>query len=103
MEKNQIANYESRRVDFKNKATEVKNGPVSYGWISLGMGKGIKWVLWSSNVTFQRQEKQGDKWLTTEELHLAPKTLKEISWRIPSWLQEIDSKTERGGKYAKGQ
>ena len=98
-----MTRYENKGVGIQNKALETKNGPVSYGWISLGMGKGIKWVLWSSNVTFQRQEKQGDKWLTTEEIHLAPKTLKEISWRIPSWLQEIDSNMDKGGKYSKGQ
>lgn len=73
-------------------------GPVSYGWFSLGMGKGIKWVLWSSNVTLQRQEKQGDRWLTTEELHLAPKVLKEIVWRLPGWLETIE-KNNGGRKF----
>ena len=71
-------------------------GPLSYGWFSLGMGKGIKWVLWNSNVTLQRQEKQGDRWLTTEELHLAPKVLKEIVWRLPGWLESIEK--NNGGK-----
>ena len=74
-----------------NKSPHTKaDGPISYGWLPLGMGRGVKWVLWKSNVTFQRQEKQGDRWLTTEELHLAPKILKEIVWRIPSWLESIE-------------
>jgi hypothetical protein len=75
---------------------EKSPGPLSYGWFSLGMGKGIKWVLWNSNVTLQRQEKQGDRWLTTEELHLAPKVLKEIVWRLPGWLESIEK--NNGGK-----
>ena len=66
------------------------NRPISDGWVSLGQGKGMKWVVWHTNVTFQRQEKQGDNWLTTEELHLAPKLLKEITWRIPGWLEVIE-------------
>lgn len=79
---------------------EKSPGPLSYGWFSLGMGKGIKWVLWNTNVTLQRQEKQGDQWLTTEELHLAPKVLKEIVWRLPGWLESIES--NNGRKKASG-
>lgn len=73
-------------------------GPLSYGWLPLGAGRGIKWTLWKTNVTFQRQEKQGDKWLTTEELHVAPKVLKELVWRIPSWLESIEKNNGRRGK-----
>jgi len=62
-------------------------GPVSHGWFSLGQGRGIKWTLWKTSVTFQRQEKQGDKWIALEELHVAPKVLKELVWRIPGWLE----------------
>lgn len=65
-------------------------GPVDTGWFSLGSGRGIKWTLWKTSVTFQRQEKQGDKWITLEELHVAPKVLKEISWRCPIWLDKIE-------------
>lgn len=65
-------------------------GPVSHGWFSLGQGRGIKWTLWRTSVTFQRQEKQGDKWIALEELHVAPKILKEIVWRIPGWLETVD-------------
>ena len=73
--------------------------PISNGWFSLGEGKGIKWVLWSSSVTLQRQEKQGDKWLTTEELHLAPTVLKELAWRCGHWLNVIEScKADRNEK-----
>jgi len=72
-----------------------KEGPLSYGWLPLGVGKGIKWSLWKTSVTFQRREKQGDNWLTTEELHVAPKILKEIVWRIPSWLESIDKNDQR--------
>jgi len=75
-----------------------KEGPLSYGWLPLGVGKGIKWSLWKTSVTFQRREKQGDNWLTTEELHVAPKILKEIVWRIPGWLESIDKNNERRGK-----
>lgn len=75
---------------------KMTNKPISYGWISLGAGKGIKWILWDTNITLQRQEKQGDKWLTTEELHLAPKVLKEINWRVPSWLQSMEG--DKSGK-----
>lgn len=79
--------------------TGVKSeGPVSYGWVPLGQGRGIKWVLWKTNVTFHRQEKQGDNWLTTEELHIAPQVLKEIAWRIPGWLECIEKNDGRWKK-----
>jgi len=64
--------------------------PVSYGWFGLGQGRGIKWALWPTSVVFTRQEKQGDKWLTTEELHVAPIVLKEIAWRAGHWLASIE-------------
>jgi len=69
-------------------------GPLDHGWFSLGQGRGIKWTLWDTNLTFQRQEKQGDKWITLEELHVAPKVLKELLWRSPGWLGVIDKKNE---------
>lgn len=72
------------------KSSEGHEGPVSHGWFSLGQGRGIKWTLWKTSVTFQRSEKQGDKWITLEELHVAPKILKEFVWRIPGWLEIID-------------
>lgn len=81
---------ESQKIEPK------KDGPLSFGWIHLIPGKGIKWVLWKTSVTLQRQEKQGDNWLTTEELHVAPQILKEIAWRIPGWLEAID---KNNGKY----
>jgi len=84
----------TRGAEYSKKA----EGPLSYGWLPLGMGRGIKWTLWKTNVTFQRQEKQGDKWLTTEELHVAPKVLKELIWRIPSWLESIEKNNGRRGK-----
>ena len=65
-------------------------GPVSHGWFSLGQGRGIKWTLWKTSVTFQRKEKQGYKWIALEELHVAPKVLKELVWRIPGWLETVD-------------
>ncbi len=73
-------------------------GPLSYGWFSLGQSRGIKWTLWKTSVTLQRREKQGDNWLTTEELHVAPKVLKELVWRIPSWLESIEKNNGRRGK-----
>lgn len=82
------------KVGYAKKA----EGPLSYGWLPLGSGRGIKWTLWKTNVTFQRQEKQGDKWLTTEELHVAPKVLKELIWRIPFWLESIEKNNGRRGK-----
>jgi len=72
-------------------------GPVSHGWFSLGQGRGIKWTLWKTSVTFQRQEKQGDRWIALEELHVAPKVLKELVWRIPGWLETVD-KSRGDGK-----
>ncbi len=65
---------------------ENANKPISDGWFNLGEGKGIRWVLWGNNVTLQRKEKEGDKWNVTEEMHLAPKVLKEIFWMAPNWL-----------------
>jgi hypothetical protein len=85
--------------DSGNGSVKKNNGPVSDGWISLGVGRGIKWVLWPTNVVFARQEKQGDKWLTTEELHVAPSVLKEIAWRAAHWLEAID----KNGKNSKGE
>jgi len=72
-------------------------GPVSHGWFSLGQGRGIKWTLWKTSVTFQRQEKQGDKWIALEELHVAPKVLKEMVWRIPGWLETVEQSDEGVG------
>lgn len=81
--------------DSKQENSMRKNeGPLDSGWFSLGQGRGIKWTLWKTSVTFNRQEKQGDKWLTMEELHVAPKILKELAWRSPGWLSSI----ERNGK-----
>ena len=75
-------------------------GPVSHGWFSLGQGRGIKWTLWKTSVTFQRQEKQGDRWIALEELHVAPKILKEIVWRIPGWLEIVDGSGRKDGGQA---
>jgi len=83
--------------EFVKNSGSKSEGPVSYGWLPLGQGRGVKWTLWKSNVTFQRQEKQGDRWLTTEELHLAPKILKEVAWRIYGWLEAIEKND--GNKY----
>lgn len=83
-----------QKIEYTQKA----EGPTSYGWFGLGQGKGIKWTLWKTSVTLQRQEKQGDKWLTTEELHVAPKVLKEMVWRIPGWLEYIEKNGGSGGK-----
>jgi hypothetical protein len=68
----------------------ANDGPVSHGWMPLGVGRGIKWTLWPTNVVLSRQEKQGDRWLTTEELHLAPTILKELHWRMAHWLASIE-------------
>lgn len=92
------AQFEHAKLPTETLKKEKSSGPISYGWFSLGMGKGVKWVLWESNVTLQRQEKQGDRWLTTEELHLAPKVLKEIVWRLPGWLESIE-KNDGGKKF----
>lgn len=82
----------------KDEYPKKTEGPLSYGWFSLGQSRGIKWTLWKTSVTFQRREKQGDNWLTTEELHVAPKILKELAWRIPGWLESIDKNNGRGRK-----
>lgn len=64
----------------------VTNRPIAYGWLPYGKGRGIKWTLWQSNVTLQRQEKEGDNWQIKEELHIAPILMKELLWRVPNWL-----------------
>lgn len=69
----------------------ISKSPISNGWFGLGEGRGIQWALWSSSVTLRRQEKQGDKWITTEELHVAPSVLKEIAWRCGHWLSVIEN------------
>ena len=77
--------------------TETRNEsvkPNSYGYVPLGVGKGIKWTLWDNSVTIQRTEKKGDNWETTEEFHVAPTLLKEFFWRIPGWLAIIDQKMQ---------
>lgn len=81
---------------FQNE--KKKKGPVSYGWFGLGQGRGIKWTLWPNSVAFARQEKQGDKWLTTEELHVAPSVLKEIAWRAGHWLASIEKNSRRSSR-----
>lgn len=80
-----------------NMMNNQKSKPLSYGWFSLGPSRGIKWVLWKTNVTFQRQEKENEKWSTKEELHVAPKVLKELVWRIPKWLDSIEA--NNGGNF----
>lgn len=81
---------ESSSKDFGNNFNKKGSSPVSYGWVGLGPGKGIKWTLWPNSVVLARQEKQGEKWLTTEELHVAPSVLKEIAWRAGHWLALIE-------------
>ena len=88
----------NKTVDKKTGYSKKADGPLSYGWLPLGVGRGIKWTLWKTSVTFQRREKQGDNWLTTEELHVAPKILKELVWRIPGWLVSIDKNNGRSQK-----
>jgi hypothetical protein len=86
-----VHNGVHQEVSNDSRVLEKKSeGPADYGWFSLGQGRGIKWTLWKTSVTFQRQEKQGDKWITLEELHVAPKVLKEVSWRCPGWLSVIE-------------
>jgi len=60
------------------------------GWFGLGEGLGIKWILESDNLLLQRQEKQFDKWITTEEIHLPKSTLKELYWRITRFLEILE-------------
>ncbi len=87
-------NSQSAGVKEKKGCNVIKSkndGPLDYGWLPLGAGKGIKWTLWQTNVVLARQEKQGDQWLTTEEIHLAPKILKEIHWRLVHWLATIEN------------
>ncbi len=67
-----------------------KPKPVSKGWFPLGEGRGIRWTLWPNSVVLARQEKRGDKWLTTEEIHIAPSVLKEIAWRSFSWIEAME-------------
>jgi len=97
---NEINNEKTETVGINSKTNNFKKtkGPESYGWFALGQGRGIKWTLWPNSVVFQRREKQGDNWLTTEEIHVAPKILKEIVWRIPGWLEVIDRNNGRGKK-----
>jgi len=64
--------------------------PMADGWFALGEGKGIRWVLWSNSVALERKEKENDSWKVTEEVHLAPKVLKEIFWRLPGWIDSIE-------------
>jgi len=92
-EKNKVSETAEKKIEYPK-----KEGPLSYGWLPLGVGRGVKWTLWKTSVTFQRREKQGDNWLTTEELHVAPKILKEIVWRIPGWLESIDKNDRRKAK-----
>lgn len=90
----------SRSPGSYPQTSKASRGPIEYGWFGLGEGKGMKWALWPNSVTFQRQEKQGDKWITTEELHVAPVVLKEIAWRCGGWLGHIENernKKKRGG------
>ena len=89
-------------MNGQNSRRSNSSRPVSNGWFGLGEGRGMKWTLWSSNVTFQRQEKQGDKWITTEELHIAPSVLKEIAWRCGHWLNVIESNNARKGSGKNG-
>ncbi|MEM7821305.1 MAG: hypothetical protein QXX38_00585 [Candidatus Aenigmatarchaeota archaeon] len=77
---------------MNEKNIENNRRPFDNGFISIGQGKGIKWVLWENNVTFQRQEKFGDQWQTVEEFHAPLSLLKEIAWRISHWLAIIDQK-----------
>ena len=76
----------------------VKEMPVDSGWFPLMPGRGVKWTLWKTNVSFQRQEKENENWLTKEEFHVSPSILKELVWRIPSWLESIEKNNGGGSK-----
>lgn len=85
----------AKREDYLH--NQKAEASVEHGWFSLGQGRGIKWTLWKTSVTFQRQEKQGDQWITLEELHVAPKVLKEFAWRSPIWLSKMCQDETYGG------
>lgn len=70
--------------------------PISDGWIPLGDMKGISWCLWHNSVVLQRKVKEADKWLVTEEIHLAPTVLKEIFWLVPNWLKTMSDGRKNG-------
>ena len=74
---------------------EKKVWPVAKGWIPISEDNWVNWSLWDNNVTFQRRVKNEDKWNTVEQFHFSPKILKEISWRIPSWLTAIECKRKK--------
>ena len=74
---------------------DKKVWPVSKGWIPISEDNWVNWSLWDNNVTFQRRVKNEDKWITKEQFHFSPKILKEISWRIPSWLTAIECKRKK--------
>lgn len=82
---------DGKNVNVEANGEAAKRLPLSSGWISLGEGRGIKWALWSTSVVLQRSEKQDEKWITTEELHLAPMVLKELAWRCHQWLNVMDN------------
>ncbi len=68
-----------------------RNRPLEKFYLPLGMGKGIQFVLWSSNLQLNRTEKnESGKWETKQEFNLDPSVLKELHWRIPSMLDRIN-------------
>lgn len=74
---------------------DKKVWPVTKGWIPISEDKWVNWSLWDSNVQFQRRVKNENKWTTVEQFHFSPKVLKEIWWRIPSWLTAMECKRNK--------
>ncbi len=72
-----------------------RKGPVIKGWIHISEDNWVNWSLWDNNVSFQRRIKMNDKWQTKESFHFSPKILKEIWWRIPTWLTAIECKRNK--------
>ncbi len=69
---------------------EEKRQPIAKGWVPLGVGKSVNWILWQNNITLQRKEKKDEQWQVTEEFHIASPVLKELAWRIPHWLTAME-------------
>ena len=74
--------YESVKKESES-AEKPKEKPKYTNYFPLGEGQGIRMVVWSNNIQFERRIKEGDEWKVTETIHLPRQVLEKIYIRLP--------------------
>lgn len=71
----------------------VGKGPIRSEWLHLGEYAGVqhavRFVLWDSRLVLEKQEKQGDEWVTVQQFALSRRVLTELFARIPVYLDKM--------------